>query len=150
MSDGLATVAPWSTAPATITGGFMSPPTTSNLQQQILNLDEKHDTSHDRLRKDYDTLAIELSNTRDLVAALRADLNQVATRQPNISTIGFSTNQVIAVVVTALALAGGFYKLAQNQSETTDAIHQLQTDSIREHQQIESLQATVLLQKGKP
>ncbi len=140
----------------------MSPPTVGNLQQQIRNLDDKHDQAHDRLRKDLDALAVELSNARELVAALRSDVNLNATRNPNISAIGFSTNQVIAVVLAVLGLAGGFYKLAENQSETnrqqaeiiqrqtetTTAVQALQADSIRRGQQIESLQATVILQKG--
>jgi hypothetical protein len=138
-----------------VLGGAVSPPTTSNLQQQLRDLDDKHDTAHDRLRKDVDALAIELSSARELAVAVRNDLNVAIARQTNISAIGFSTNQVIAVVVTALALAGGFYKLAQNQAETTAAIQRLQTDSTRsierqelQRQQIESLQNAVLLQKG--
>jgi hypothetical protein len=144
VSEQALAVGRWGTA--TVTGSYVSPPTTSNLQQQLIDLDTKHDKAHDRLRRDFDDLSIAVANMQTVSTALRQDFQNFRTNPVNVNTISFTANQLVAIVVAAIALSGGFYILTERQAETNAAMERTQKTVEMIRVQVETLRATVLTQ----
>lgn len=127
-------------------GGFVSPPTANNLQQQLIDLDKKHDAAHKRLREDFDDLAIAVANSQSLTTALRQDFNNFRTNPVNVSTVSFTMNQVIAVLASVLLAAGGCYAIIESVAKVSDAVERLDKKTELLRIQYESVMKAVLTQ----
>jgi hypothetical protein len=129
--------------------GPVSPPTAGMLQQQISDINDKAEEGHHRLRKDLDLLSDRVSDLTGMVEAHRAEVRAYRTTPTNITNISFSANQLVAIVVASLALAGGFYTISERQSQTNEAIERMQKMQELQRIQLESLTKTVLTQGRK-
>ena len=129
--------------------GAMSPPTAGMLQQQISDLDEKHEEGHARLRKDLDALTDKVSDLTMAVEAHRQEVRNYRAAPTNITSVVFSANQVAAILISFLIAAGACYAVIESVAKVSDAVERLDKKSELLRIQYESLMKIVLSQGTK-
>jgi outer membrane murein-binding lipoprotein Lpp len=136
----------------------VSPPTNSMLQQQVAELESKLteliDEKHTNIRRDQDRLSVEVGRLASMIEGYKHDVRRLKESTTNVSSISFSANQLVAIVVCVLALAGAFYALAGQQAsmrtemtQLTAAVENIQRGQEASRSQVEAL--TRIVMQGK-
>ena len=103
--------------------GLVEPPVTAQAWDGIRELVENHreqaEEGHERLRRDYRALESRVERIERDNATTGRRVDRLENTPPNIEKMSWSTRQLMAIVASALVLAGGMWQLHDDMKAAT-------------------------------